>query len=155
MANRPISMNKIKQIIRLYCGGIGSKKSNQITGVSRNVVKTYVRAFRSLGLTLEQVEALDDFALYALFHPQSEESRLPDIARYERLQKLLPQIARALRRKGMTLERQWQWYQSQDSDGYGRTQFLGLPARLPQAQWLYHAPGTQSGREGVCGLLWR
>ena len=95
MANRSISMNKIKQIIRLYCGGIGSKKSNQITGVSRNVVKTYVRAFRSLGLTLEQVEALDDFALYALFHPQSEESRLPDIARYERLQKLLPQIARA------------------------------------------------------------
>lgn len=123
MANRPISMNKIKQIIRLYCGGIGSKKSNQITGVSRNVVKTYVRAFRSLGLTLEQVEAMDDFALNALFHPPSEESRLPDIARYERLQKWLPQIAKALRRKGMTLERQWQWYQSQDSDGYGRTQF--------------------------------
>ena len=107
MANKPISMSKIKQIIRCYCQGIGSKKTHQITGVSRNVIKLYVRKFQTLRLTLEEIEGCDDLALQQLFFPPKE-ATVPDEDRLTRIQALLPAISKALRRKGMTLELQWQ-----------------------------------------------
>jgi transposase len=127
MANKPISMSKIKQIIRCYCQGIGSKKTHQITGVSRNVIKLYVRKFQTLRLTLEEIEGYDDLALQQLFFPPKE-ATVPDEDRLTRLQALLPAISKSLRRKGMTLELQWQWYRQNDPNPYGRTQFYNYLA---------------------------
>lgn len=123
MANKPISMSKIKQIIRCYCQGIGSKKTHQITGVSRNVIKLYVRRFKFLQLTLEEVETSEDLQLQQLFFPPKTGPVVPDQDRLAELQALLSVITKALRRKGMTLELQWQWYKQKHPDGYGRTQF--------------------------------
>ena len=116
-------MNKIKQIIRCYCQGIGSKKTHQITGISRNVIKLYVRRYIQLRLTIEEIEASDDFALQQLFFPQKPITTVPDPSRLERLEALLPAIVKALRRKGMTLELQWQAYIAKDPAGYARTRF--------------------------------
>jgi len=61
--------------------------------------------------------------LHALFHPEQPLSILPDTDRYQRLHAKLPQITKALRRKGMTLEKQWIEYLRDNPNGYGRTQF--------------------------------
>lgn len=123
MANKPISMNKIKQIIRCYCQGDGSKKTSAKTGISRNVVRDYIRRFLALNLTLEDIESFSEERLHALFFPETIRCTIPDIGRYERLQVLLPEISRALKRKGMTLEIQWKKYIEKDPEGYSRTQF--------------------------------
>lgn len=116
-------MNKIKQIIRCYCQGDGSKNTSKKTGVSRNVVRDYTRRFIALNLTLEEVESFSEEHLHSLFFPEKYRSMLPDAGRLERLQALLPDISRALKRKGMTLEIQWRLYIEKDPAGYGRTQF--------------------------------
>ena len=48
MANKPISMSKVRQIIRLYCQKMGKKKIAMRLGVSKNTVKLYLEAFQNL-----------------------------------------------------------------------------------------------------------
>ena len=123
MSNRPIIMSKIKQIIRCHCEGHGSKKTSSITGVSRNVIRQYLKRFAILNLTREEVENKTDQELSDLFYPQQNNQTLPDTARFQRLHLRLPEIVKALRRRGMTVEKQWLEYIQEDPVGYGRTQF--------------------------------
>ena len=50
MANQFISMNKIRQILRLYSQKKGKLSIAEQTGVSRNTVKKYVQIFLQSGL---------------------------------------------------------------------------------------------------------
>lgn len=123
MTNRPIIMSKIRQIIRCHCQGHGSKKTSSITGVSRNVVRQYIKRFAILKLTLAEAENKTEHELQDLFYPQQEYSAIPDTERFQRLHNKLPDISKAMRRKGMTLEKQWLAYISEDPVGYARSQF--------------------------------
>jgi DNA-binding NarL/FixJ family response regulator len=49
MPNKPIDMYKIRQLIRLYADGRGSKFISSTTGIARNTVKKYLVQFVSLG----------------------------------------------------------------------------------------------------------
>lgn len=123
MPNKPISMSKLKQIIRLHCQGKGSKTVSQSTGVSRRTVKEYIRRFLSLQMTLDEAEALDDLKLHELFFPPAKTLKVPDQARLERLQAMLSGLLKMSRQRGMTLERLWKHYLQQDPSGYSRTRF--------------------------------
>lgn len=116
-------MSKIRQIIRCHCQGIGSKRTSSMTGVSRNVVKNYIRHFATLGLTLQDLENKSDHDLQELFFPPQIKISLPDVERYQHLQNKLPDIAKAMRQKGMTLEIQWLKYINEYPNGYSRTSF--------------------------------
>jgi hypothetical protein len=39
MSNKPIKMNKLRQIIRLYCQGTGIKTIHGMVGTSRSTIK--------------------------------------------------------------------------------------------------------------------
>lgn len=123
MANKPIAMNKIKQILRLHFEGIGSKSTSAITGVSRNAVKQYIARFKALELGFEQLQELDDGQIYALFFPNLVKVGPSDAERYSQLAALLPEISRRLKKRGATVLRMWGWYREQHPDGYGKTQF--------------------------------
>lgn len=123
MANKPIIMNKIKQIIRYHVSGLGSKKISSLTGVSRNVVKQYIRLFASIDQPIESLEKLDERALYELFHPFKNHQVLPDTSRFHRLSEVLPQVIKDLRKRGVTLDKVWRSYIEKDPAGYGRSQF--------------------------------
>ena len=60
MPNKPIEMYKIRQILRLYADGKGSKFISKTTGVARNTVKKYLIQFASLRLTIEDIEKMSD-----------------------------------------------------------------------------------------------
>ena len=51
MANKPITMNKIRQILRLYTQSKGKKFISSNTGVARNTVKKYISIFKELRKT--------------------------------------------------------------------------------------------------------
>ena len=42
MANKPTSMSKVRQIIKLYAQAIGKKKIALRLGISKNTVKHYI-----------------------------------------------------------------------------------------------------------------
>jgi len=140
-------MSKLKQIIRLYCQGTGSKKSHDLTGISRRIIKDYIRRFIALRITLQEVEEMDDLALYELFYPKAQNHVVPDRERWARLQALLPGIVKALRQKGMTLEVQWNRYRQIDPQGYGHTQFYEYIREYRQrsghTMHLEHKPGEK------------
>ena len=90
MSNKPIEMFKIRQVLRLYADGRGSKFISNTTGVARNTIKKYLLQFVQLRLTVDRIEAMSDKQLATAFlleKPKIESSRtielellLPDLA---------------------------------------------------------------------------
>jgi transposase len=123
MSNKPIIMSKIRQIIRCHCQGIGSKRISSMTGVSRNTIKTYIKKFAALGLTLGEIDEKSELELQALLFPPVEIPTIPDVERFQHLQSKIPDILKALRKKGMTIDIQWLKYINEYPNGYSRTRF--------------------------------
>jgi hypothetical protein len=88
MANKPITMNKIKQIIKSYAQGRGTKQISSLTGVARNTVKEYLKRFKATGLTVEEAEGMQDSALADLIIGNVDP--VLDARRHEELKPLIP-----------------------------------------------------------------
>lgn len=92
MANKTISMTKVRQILGYHQQAIGLKQICRLSGVSRNTVKRYIRQFIVEELSWADVERMSDYELDILF------SRLADIQtdpRQEQLQAQLPAMEKA------------------------------------------------------------
>src|SRR5580700_10172407 len=102
MANKSISMNKIRQIIKLRSYRKGKTFISKQTGVARNTVKKYVQRFRELKQTIEDINEMSDQQLNELFGkpPTLKEPS----KKQEDLQAFFPYLDKALRRKGVTRE---------------------------------------------------
>lgn len=120
MANQPISMSKIRQIIKLHSQGMGKKKIALRLAVSKNTVKHYLDYYHTLKTTRDAIAKLSDLELNNLFHPAQ---RKPPGEKQQRLYELFPDVEKQLRRKGMTLVEQWRRYRQKHPDGYSDTQF--------------------------------
>ena len=116
MANKPITMNKIRQIIKLSNYKKGKTFISKQTGVARNTVKKYIRRLHELRLTVEDINEMTDQQLNELFGKPptlKEPSR-----RHEDLRAFFPYLDKALRRKGITREKLWKEYMEKHPDGY-------------------------------------
>lgn len=120
MANKTTSMSKIRQIIKLYSQQMGKKKIGDRLGMSKHTVKLYIDYFRSLKTTKEELFKLSDFDLNKLFHPPKE-VLLTD--RLSQLYAFFPVMAVQLRRRGMTVSRQFQEFKKLHPETYGETSF--------------------------------
>ena len=120
MANKPTSMNNVRQIIKLYSKGIGKKKIASRLSISKNTVKSYLEYFSRLKTTWEDLAQLDDCDLNKLFNPD------PSVHSSDRLRKLheyFPIVDRQMRRTGMTRNKLWKEYLKLHPEGYKDTQF--------------------------------
>jgi hypothetical protein len=63
MPNKTIDMFAIRQILRLYASGRGTKYISQATGVPRNTVKKYLFQYAALRITMEALEKMSDAQL--------------------------------------------------------------------------------------------
>lgn len=121
MANKPIHMFKLRQVLRHYTEGVSKKKISELTGIARNTVKRYILRFTALKLTYEDISGLNDQELEELFAPPTV---APRDGRFERLQQLLPGIEKAMSRKGASLLQLWEAYAGALEPSYGYTQFI-------------------------------
>ena len=122
MANKSISMSKIRQILRLYSQGHSNLSICRLTGVSRNTLKKYIIDYKGLNLNIIEVEELSDHELSELFtqfKPLNEQLSKRAIILYS----LFPQIDKELKRKGMTQQIQWEQYRLKHPDGLSSSQF--------------------------------
>jgi hypothetical protein len=67
MANKPIAMLKLRQVLRYLSEGTSKKQINIITGVARNTLKRYFARLLSLHITYEDIALLRDYVLEQLF----------------------------------------------------------------------------------------
>lgn len=120
MSNKPITMNKLRTIIRLYLEGVGLKPISAMCHTSRNTVKKYISSYNELPLSYDAFQRKSDSDLNALF--RITESNTPT-ARFTDLESRLPEIVKSLSKKGMTTLKQWESYISENPSGHGLTQF--------------------------------
>lgn len=120
MANKTTSMSNVRQIIKLYFQQIGKKKIGERLGMSKNTVKLYIEQFHNLKTTWQELSQLTDFELNKLFHPPKE---IPLNDRLRQLHDFFPVMEKQLRRRGMTVARQFVEFKAQYPDAYGETAF--------------------------------
>jgi len=144
MANNPISMSKIRQIIRLYSQGMGKKKIALRLSVSKNTVKHYIDFFHSLQTTREEINKLSDLELNNLFHPPR--TKLPE-GRLEQLYEYFPVVIKQLRRRGVTLKHLYQEYSKRYREPYCATQFYHYynlwSSKVSPSMVIHHKEGEQ------------
>jgi transposase len=122
MANKSLSMSKIRQILRLHSQGNSNLAIYRLTGISRNTLKKYIKDYKALNLNMIEIEELSDHdldELFAQFKPHQE--RLSKWAKT--LYVMFPDIDKQLRRKGVTLQIMWEQYYIQHPEGFQRSQF--------------------------------
>lgn len=116
-------MQRIKQIIRYHHEGMGIKRIVMMSRTSRNTVKQYLSKYKELGLLQSEIEAMDEYSLHRLFSSAPPKELVTKDPRYIRLEALLPDIVKALRRRGMTIHKQWESYAASEVNHYQRSQF--------------------------------
>lgn len=121
MSNNPISMQKLRQVIRLYGQGKGTKSINSMLGVSRNTIKKYLQVYHSSGISSEAFLAMSDEELSAVF--LVSRPNVPKTERQQELELLLPGICKQLKRKGVTREQLHREYLEKHPGGFGRSRF--------------------------------
>ncbi|MFQ5888005.1 MAG: IS21 family transposase [Candidatus Hydrothermarchaeales archaeon] len=120
MANRRVSMRKIREVLRLYeeCG-LSNRQIARALNISRPVVGQYLTNFRTSGLTYREVSKMSDSEVMRVFEiKQKRESE-----RYRVLSEKFEYFAKELKRKGVTLHLLWQEYKRDYPEGYGYSRF--------------------------------
>ena len=120
MANKPITMSKLRQVLRFYCQGQSKLKISSITKLSRNTVIKYINTFTALKTTWEEINRLPDKELDELFCKEPEASldeRLIPLHEFFKTQE------KQLRQRGVTLLRLWEQYEGDNPEGYKMTSF--------------------------------
>lgn len=120
MPNNPISMIKIRQILRLHFQGRSKVQIAAQTGIARNTLKKYLKEFTASNLTFEELSGLSDKDLEDLFIKPEDR---PVNERLQLLFSLFPAIDKELKKKGVTRELLWAEYRRTHPDGLGISQF--------------------------------
>jgi transposase len=120
MPNLPISMIKIRQILRLHTQGYSKLQIAVQTSISRNTLKKYIKEFTASKLTFDEISSLSDKDLEDLFVKPEDK---PVNEKLQTLFNLFPAIDKELKRKGVTREILWEEYKRDHPDGFGISQF--------------------------------
>ena len=126
MANNPISMSKIRQILLLHHQGRSKLAIATQSGMSRNTLKKYLKQFTESKLTFDQIRELSDKDLEELFAKPREQ---PISEKLQTLVHLFPSTHKELKKKGMTRQLLWAQYKAAQPDGFGVSQFKHYYAR--------------------------
>ena len=120
MPNNPISMIKIRQILRLHTQGYSKLQIAVKTSISRNTLKKYIKEFTASKLTFDEISSLNDKDLEDLFVKPEDK---PVNEKLQTLFSMFPAIDKELKRKGVTREILWEEYKREHPDGFGISQF--------------------------------
>jgi len=120
MANKTISMSKVRQIMKLYSQHMGKKKIALRLGVSKNTVKQYVETYIKLKTPWDELAKLTDFELNKIFHPPEV---VPLTDKLKQVIDFFPLMEKQLRKRGMTVALQYRRFKADHPDTYKETAF--------------------------------
>lgn len=123
-------MFTIRQILRLYASGKGTKFISQSTGIARNTVKKYLYRYVLSGKTIVQIEAMSDAEMSRLFLIDAP-INMPN-KRLQELEPLLPSLSAMLKKRGVTKGMVYEAYRLQCPEGFKSSAFLERLNRFMQ-----------------------
>lgn len=119
MAQKPIEIMNLRQIIQLKIQGTSNRQISELLDIHRNTINKYIRLINASDIALPELLELDNTSLLELFPT----THTIDDTRYEVLSGYFPQFAKELRKVGCTKEKLWKRYITYHTDGYGSSQF--------------------------------
>jgi len=123
MANKRIRMNKLRDIIRLKAGGSSNQSISRQLRLSRTTLIRYLKQVQASGQSCQQLLALPESELSAIFSPAVVHAPQADASRYGVMADLFEYLEKELRRDGVTRRLLWEEYRKKNPDGYRYTQF--------------------------------
>ncbi len=115
-------MYKLRLLLKHYHAGASKRWLAGVLEISRSTLNVYWTRIEHLNLSCEEWEALSDLEVSRLLiNPLPAAPADPRLAV---LTAMLPQISKDLKKKGMTLMRQWKEYYAKHPNGYRRTGFF-------------------------------
>jgi transposase len=122
MANRRLSMRKIKEVLRLHQEiGLSERQIAKSCDISRSTVKEYLHRAQSAGVSWPLPSDLDDARLESLLFP-SVQPMAPERRQMPSMESLYGE----LKKKGVTLQLLWCEYKQSNPEGYQYSQFCKL-----------------------------
>jgi len=124
-------MKSIKKIIIYHIvSGISVRRISQSLSLPRSTISDYVGRYKSSGLSLKEIQTLEDDVLYRRLYPDGRKAFEPT--------KVIPDYAyihQELKRRAVTRMLLWEEYREQYPAGYGYSQFCDL-----YKQWYKKVP---------------
>ena len=122
MANRRLSMRKIREVLRLkYEKGLSGRQIARSCDIARSTVDDYLCRAQIKGLSWPLPEDLDDTAVeHFLFPP------ITCVSPEKRQMPSFEYIHQELKKKGVTLQLLWYEYKQANPEGYQHSQFCHL-----------------------------
>jgi transposase len=119
MANRRLSMRKIKEVLRLHQEvGLSERQIAKSCDISRSTVKEYLHRAQRTGLSWPLPPDLDDAQLENLLFPCTQ-----PIPPENRGMPPMDSLYQELKKKGVTLQLLWCEYKQANPQGYQYSQF--------------------------------
>lgn len=133
MANKPIPMQKVRNIIQLYQEGYSLRKINRITGVHRKVITGYITHLEKL-LPLKKALTLPEQEFTNLF--KKEQEIVPLNQKQLWLNDFLVYATQEIKRKHVTRQLLYQEYQEKYTQVFSYSHFCELLGkRLDQNEY--------------------
>jgi transposase len=120
MANKLISMSKVRKVIQLYSQGRSKLFISKYLSLSRNTVKKYIALYHMLDLSPEEIKQKSDLELEALFINNKEPDMSPKM---KKLYTFFPYMERELKKVGVTKLSMWKEYITKHPEGFKSSQF--------------------------------
>jgi transposase len=115
-------MRQVRDVIKLHSDmGLSLRKIEGAAGVARSTVGDYVQRFKRIGLSLEEIDKLDDDALRLKFFPEID-SVVVSRKAMPNMNYLHEELKKRKQTK-VTLQLLWEEYKKDHPDGYEYTQF--------------------------------
>jgi hypothetical protein len=143
MANKTISMSKVKRIVQLRSEGLSKLKIAKLVGIHRKTLDDYLLKLELTGVSQEELLTCSEAELAAIVY-SSGNTNQPDL-RFEYLQGQFDSYVEQLKIKGVTRRTLWEEYKISNPNGYGYSQFCEHFARYNQrnkaTMYFDHRPG--------------
>lgn len=125
MANKPLSMQKIRQILLFLERGFSQRSIERETGANRRTIAGYLKRFADSGLSIAELLLFDDSELQDYLNADKQTTAVKD-PRHSHLESQFSYLLSELRRVGVTRQLLWQEYISEYPDGFGYSRFCEL-----------------------------
>lgn len=114
-----LKVEKVREILRLFSKGASKREISRILNISRPVVSEYLSKYEKSGLRYEEITGLEDDVLIEILTGDS--NSMPE--KKLQLQEGFPDLAKELKRPGVTLRLLWKEYRDRVESGYSYSQF--------------------------------
>lgn len=120
MANKPIGMREVRELLRLYFKqGLSGRRAAKVAGIGKTAASQYIAGFKSSGLSISAITGMSDSELINQLNVRKRTQN----PRYSALEKQFPYMEKELIKVGVTLQLLWKEYRQTHKDGYEYSQF--------------------------------